>query len=118
MSFQLSDVLKAIGQAASIIFLAWIFMGFLQQRYDAAISRYREAISNFYTGRHEAERRDNIREQILAFKSRCELMNYACLAGLVSAILFLLTLVAGEIDAMSATALSWRSSARSVPSAG
>jgi hypothetical protein len=38
---ELSDVLKAIGPAASIIFAAWIFMGFLQQRYDAAVSRYR-----------------------------------------------------------------------------
>jgi Protein of unknown function (DUF2721) len=100
MSFELSDVLKAIGPTASIIFAAWIFMGFLQQRYDAAVSRYREAISDFRTGCHAPDRHDNIRDQILVFKRRCELMNYACMAGLVSAILFLLTLIAGELDAI------------------
>ena len=98
MSFELSDVLKAIGPAASIIFAAWIFMGFLQQRYDAAVSRYRQAISDFRTGNHALDRRDNIRDQILVFKRRCELMNYACMVGLASAILLLLTLIAGEID--------------------
>jgi hypothetical protein len=100
MSFELSDVLKAIGPAASIIFAAWIFMGFLQQRYDAAVGRYREAISDFRTGSHAPERRDNIREQILVFRRRCELMNYACVLGLVAAILFLITLLAGELDAI------------------
>jgi hypothetical protein len=49
-SFQLSDALKAIGPPASIIFAARILMGVLQQRYDAVISRYREAISDFRTG--------------------------------------------------------------------
>jgi hypothetical protein len=100
MSFDLSDVLKAVGPAASIIFAAWIFMGFLQQRYDTAVSRYREAISDFRTGKHRPDRHDNIREQILIFKRRCELMNRACLAGLISAILFLLTLILGELDAV------------------
>jgi Protein of unknown function (DUF2721) len=98
MNFNLADVLKAIGPAASIIFAAWIFMGFLQQRYDAAVDRYRQAISDFRTGNHEPDRHDNIRDQILVFKRRCELMNYACMVGLVSAILFLLTLIAGELD--------------------
>jgi Protein of unknown function (DUF2721) len=100
MNFALSDVLRAMGPTASIIFAAWIFMGFLQQRYDAAVSRYRESISDFRTGRHAADRRDNIREQILVFKRRCELMNYACQVGLASAILLLLTVVAGGIDAI------------------
>ena len=100
MNFELSDVLKAIGPAASIIFAAWIFMGFLQQRYDAAVGRYRQAISDFRTGNHAPDRRDNIRDQILVFKRRCELMNYACMVGLISAILFLLTLIAGELDAI------------------
>jgi uncharacterized membrane protein YraQ (UPF0718 family) len=100
MSFALSDILKAIGPAASIIFAAWIFMGFLQQRYDAAVGRYRQSISDFRTGRHATDRQDNIREQILVFKHRCELMNYACQVGLLSAILLLLTLIAGGLDAI------------------
>ncbi|MBV9459556.1 MAG: hypothetical protein JO141_18835 [Bradyrhizobium sp.] len=48
-------------------------MGFLQQRYDTAVSRYREAISDFGTARHEPARHDNIREQILSLKR--EMMN-------------------------------------------
>lgn len=75
-------------------------MGFLQQRYNAAVNRYRQAISDFRSGNHASDRRDNIRDQILVYKRRCELMNYACMAGLVSAILFLLTLIAGELDAI------------------
>jgi hypothetical protein len=36
----LNEILKNIGPSAAIIFAAWIFMGFLQQRYDAAIDRF------------------------------------------------------------------------------
>jgi uncharacterized membrane protein len=43
---------------------------------------------------------DNIRELILSLKRRCELMNDACLVGHLAAILFLLTLMAGEIDSV------------------
>jgi hypothetical protein len=98
MTFELSEILKAIGPSASIIFAAWIFMGFLQQRYDAAINRYRQAISDFRTHEHQPERHDNIREQILLYRRRCELMNWACFGGLVAAILLIFTLVTGELD--------------------
>jgi hypothetical protein len=96
MNYEMSDILKAVGPSASIIFAAWIFMGFLQQRYDAAITRYRQAISDFRTNEHGSDRHDNIREQILIYKRRCELMNYACQTGLTAAGLFLITLLAGE----------------------
>ncbi|MGY3452640.1 hypothetical protein ACVILH_004982 [Bradyrhizobium sp. USDA 4353] len=98
MTFQLSEILKALGPTASIIFAAWIFMGFLQQRYDAAIDRYRAAISDFRSAEHAPERRDNVREQVLLFKRRCALMGYACLGGLAAAVLFLLTMIAGGVD--------------------
>ncbi|MGY3506948.1 DUF2721 domain-containing protein [Bradyrhizobium sp. USDA 4471] len=98
MSFHLSEILKAIGPSASIIFAAWIFVGFLQQRYDAAVDRYRQTISDYRSGEHPADRRDNIQDQILVFKYRCQLMSYACFTGLLSAILFLLTLVSGAVD--------------------
>jgi hypothetical protein len=98
VTFELSDILKAIGPSASIIFAAWIFMGFLQQRYDAAISRYRGAISDYRSFKHAPDRRDNVQEQILVYKRRCELMGYACFSGLASAILFLLTMIAGGLD--------------------
>jgi hypothetical protein len=47
MTSQLGDILKTIGSSAAIIFAAWIFMGFLQQRYDAAVDRYRSLIASF-----------------------------------------------------------------------
>jgi hypothetical protein len=40
MTFELKDILTAIGPNASIVFAAWIFMGFLQQRYSVALERY------------------------------------------------------------------------------
>ena len=72
---------KAVRPYASIIFVAWIVMGFLQQRDDAAPSRYRLAISDFRSLKHSSDRHDNIREQILVCKRRCELVNYACQTG-------------------------------------
>src|SRR3978361_552843 len=87
MNFELSDVLKAIGPAASIIFAAWIFMGFLQQRYDAAIDRYREVVAQYRLPDMGDVRRANIRDEIARYKRRCELMTTATLVGLVAAIL-------------------------------
>ncbi|MBV8509509.1 MAG: DUF2721 domain-containing protein [Xanthobacteraceae bacterium] len=98
MDFTLSDVLRAIGPTASIIFAAWIFMGFLQQRYDSAVDRYRAMISNYRTDSLSSERRDNMRDQIMVYQRRCELMNYSCQCGLLSAILLLLTLIGAEAD--------------------
>jgi hypothetical protein len=81
LNFELSDVLKAGRPYASIVFVAWIFVGFLQQRDDAAPSRYRLAISDFRSHDHSSDRHDNIREQILVYKRRWKLMNYACQTG-------------------------------------
>ena len=47
----LPDILKVVGPSAAIIFAAWIFMGFLQQRYDAAVERYRSAIDEIPEGK-------------------------------------------------------------------
>jgi hypothetical protein len=99
MSFEIADVLKLIGPSASIVFAAWIFMGFLQQRYDAAVERYRSMIGECRTesGVSDARRR-NIREQLATYQRRCRLMNAACNVGLVSAILLILSLITGELD--------------------
>jgi hypothetical protein len=85
--------------SASIVFAAWIFMGFLQQRYDAAVERYRSMIGECRTqsGVSDARRR-NIREQLATYQRRCRLMNAACNVGLLSAILLILSLIAGELD--------------------
>ena len=95
---QLGEVLKAIGPNASIVFAAWIFMGFLQQRNDAAIDRYRQAVGDFRSNKHEANRSDNLRSQVLAYRRRCRLMSRATFVGLVAAILLISSLVFGALD--------------------
>jgi uncharacterized membrane protein len=95
---QLGDVLKAIGPNASIVFAAWIFMGFLQQRYDSAIDRYREAVGDYRSNDHAEDRAGNLKDQILTYRMRCKLMGWATLIGLVAAILLIAALIFGALD--------------------
>jgi hypothetical protein len=97
---ELGDVLKAVGPNASIVFAAWIFMGFLQQRYDSAIDRYRSAVGDFRTNDHDDDRAGNLKDQILTYRSRCQLMGKATLVGLVAAILLIAALVFGALDVL------------------
>ena len=80
---ELSDVLKAIGPNAAIVFAAWIFMGFLQQRYDAALDRYRQAVGDYRSNAHEDTRTASLKSQVLAYRRRCRLMGSASTTGLV-----------------------------------
>jgi Protein of unknown function (DUF2721) len=99
MNVDLANILKVIGPAASIVFAAWIFMGFLQQRYDSAIERYRDAIAKCRNRDGLAdERLTNITDQVLVYRHRCDLMSWANLVGLASAMLLILTLIIGEFD--------------------
>lgn len=78
---KLDDVLDAIGPDASIVFAAWIFMGFFQKRCDGAIDRYRGAVGDYRSGEHSDVRSDNLRDQVVAYRRRCWLMGRALLAG-------------------------------------
>jgi uncharacterized membrane protein YraQ (UPF0718 family) len=95
---QLGEVLKAIGPNASIVFAAWIFMGFLQQRNDAAIDRYRQAVGDFRSNEHDPSRSGNLKAQVLAYRRRCRLMSQAIFVGLVAAILLIGSLIFGALD--------------------
>ena len=99
--FQLNAVLKAIGPNASIIFAAWIFMGFLQQRNDAATDRYRSAVGDYRSEVHEGDRTSNLKRQVLSYRHRCKLMTRATLIGLVAAILLISSLIFGALDAIA-----------------
>jgi hypothetical protein len=55
LKFGLKDILTAVGPSASIVFAAWISMGYLQQRYSAALERYRSLIEQCRDG-GQAER--------------------------------------------------------------
>ncbi len=98
MQFQLSDVLKAIGPTASIIFAAWIFLSVLQTRYDSAVDRYRDLVRIYRNGDEPAERHDSIKRQIEVYARRCTLMSGAISIGLASAVLLIVTLIGGTLD--------------------
>ena len=98
---QLTNVLKAIGPNASIIFAAWIFMGFLQQRYDGAVTRYRDAVGDYRSAEHEGDRASNLKRQVLLYRRRCKLMAWATLIGLLAAILLISSLLFGALDAIA-----------------
>ena len=97
MDLDLANILKVIGPAASIIFAAWIFMGFLQTRYDAAIERYRDLIDRYRTSELSGSRKTNMRDQIVCYKRHCVLMGRASSFGLVSAVLLIFTLISAEL---------------------
>lgn len=97
MNLDLAKLLTTVGPAASIIFAAWIFVGFLQTRYDAAVERYRDLIEKFRTSELSGSRKANMRDEILHYKRRCELMNQATGYGLLSAMLLISTMIFGGL---------------------
>jgi hypothetical protein len=97
---KLTDVLEAIGPNASIVFAAWIFMGFLQQRYDSAADRYRGAVGDFRSSDHEDERARNLKDQIVTYRHRCQLMTRATLLGLIAAMLLIASLIFGALSVL------------------
>lgn len=100
MHFQLKDVLTAIGPSASIVFAAWIFMSFLQNRYSQAFQLYRELIQECREREMEQPRGANVRAQVLLFRRRFELMRQATNLGLVAAMLLISTLIGGAVNAV------------------
>src|SRR5215210_4820578 len=100
MDFELKDLLEALGPTASLIFAAWIFLSFLQSRYTAAYERYRALISEFREGLEDARRRHNIRDEVMLYKKRVELMRRATNIGVAAAILLISTLVSAGVSVM------------------
>jgi hypothetical protein len=100
MDFELKDVLDAVGPTASLIFAAWIFLSFLQQRYVAAYENYRKLIAEYRGLGGSHERRASLGEQIVQYKARCELMRKATNVGVCAAILLIMALVAGALHVM------------------
>ena len=98
MDLDLAKVLTTVGPAASIIFAAWIFVAFLQTRYDAAVERYRDLIEKYRSSDLSGSRKANMRDQIVNYKRRCELMNIATGCGLISAIMLISTMIFGGLS--------------------
>ncbi|MDB6088009.1 MAG: conserved rane protein of unknown function [Gammaproteobacteria bacterium] len=97
-SFQLKDLLQAVGPTASLIFAAWIFLNFLQSRYTAAYDRYRALIAEYRVHREQDRRRQSLRDQILEYKRRCEQMRKATHLGVLAAIVLISALIFAALD--------------------
>ena len=97
---KLDDVLKELGPNAAIVFASWIFMGFLQARYDNAIMRYREAIGEFRDSDQANQRAAPLKEQILMYRHRCKMMGWATLVGLLAAILLIAAILLAAVDVL------------------
>ena len=94
----MKDILTAIGPSASIVFAAWIFMGFLQQRYSAALERYRSLIAQCREGGQAKARYGNIKDQVVLYRRRFTLMRRATTLGLSAAILLISTLILAAVN--------------------
>jgi hypothetical protein len=98
--FPLKDLLQAVGPTASLIFAAWIFLSFLQQRYMSAYEHYRQLIAEFRSHEQRDRRRDSLGEQILGYKRRCEQMRRATHIGVIAAICLISSIVFAALHAM------------------
>jgi len=95
--YSLKDVLQAVGPTASLIFAAWIFLSFLQQRYTTAYEMYRSLIDEYRQGNLHDQRKRSVRDQIMMYKHRCEQMRLATNIGVIAAMLLISTLIAAAI---------------------
>jgi ferric-dicitrate binding protein FerR (iron transport regulator) len=96
----MDDILQSVGPAASLIFAAWIFLSFLQQRYVAAFQQYRSLVDGFRQHEGNPVRRDALEAQVRSYRRRCDLMRWSTNVGAVAAICFLVGLLAGLADSL------------------
>jgi hypothetical protein len=97
-SFDLKDVLQAVGPTASLIFAAWIFLSYLQQRYSSSYERYRALIDEFRHHPEKDQRHASLLEQILEYKRRCQQMRLATHIGLLAAIILISSIIFAALN--------------------
>jgi hypothetical protein len=107
-SFELKALLQAIGPTASLIFAAWIFLSYLQQRYSAAYDRYRNLIEEFRKHREQDQRHHSVLEQILEYKRRCQQMRLATQLGLLAAILLIGSIISAALSVIGGDAAAFK----------
>jgi hypothetical protein len=100
MTFELKDFLEALGPSASLIFAAWIFLSFLQERYTSAYDRYRSMIDGYRHASDDDPHRSSIRRQIVLYRTRCEQMRRATNLGVIAAIALIASVIAAGVDVM------------------
>ena len=104
MQFQLKDVLTAAGPTASLIFAAWIFRSFLQERYTGSYERYRALVSELREKQAPEQlspaRRRSLHDQVGLYRRRCEQMRLATNIGVIAAIVLILGVISSVIGLM------------------
>jgi hypothetical protein len=88
-AFRLKDVVDMIGPTVGLLFAAWIFLSYLQQRYTSAFDRYRTLIQDYRQHPGQDRRHESLREQVRLYKGRCEKMRLATNTGIASAMLLI-----------------------------
>ncbi len=101
--FDLAKLLQTIGPTASLLFAAWIFLQYLNQRYIESVSRLRDLAENLRGREAQGPRLDSLRDQLQIYQRRCALMRQATNLGLVAAMLLTATLVLGAVVTISPT---------------
>jgi hypothetical protein len=99
--FDLARLLQTIGPTASLLFAAWIFLQYLNQRYIESVSRLRDLAENLRAGDPNERRLKSLRAQLEIYPHRCELMRKATNLGLLAAMLLTATLVMGALVTIS-----------------
>jgi hypothetical protein len=98
-SFSLRELLETMGPTSSLIFAAWIFLTFLQQRYTAAFDRYRALVHEFREHDRTDERRTARLKQLVAlYKHRCDQMRVATNRGVLSAMMLIGCVIVGALQ--------------------
>jgi hypothetical protein len=99
MDFQMKDLMGAIGPHAALVFAAWIYLSFLQQRYVSAFENYRKLVAEFRAGAKDG-RAQNLQDQVRVYRRRCAQMRWATNLGIVSALCLLVTLLSSVLDVL------------------
>jgi len=85
---------------ASLVFAAWVFLIFVEQRYARACMRYRALILEYRTNELSENRKRNVASQILLYKQRCEYMRLATYLGVIAALILSASLIVGALNAI------------------
>ncbi len=93
--FDIKAVLDAVGPTASLLFAAWIFLQYLNQRYIESVKRLRELIQERRDQPADAQGSGPLTDQVAMYRRRCFLMSRATDVGLAGAICLIATLISG-----------------------
>jgi hypothetical protein len=118
MDFEVKDALQVVGQNAGVVFAAWIFMSFLQQRYVAALDRYRQLVNDYRAGNRSEARRPALRDQVMAYRRRVHEMRLATNLGIYSAWQLLASLIVGLLSTVFGDNALFRALAVVLPAGG